>query len=98
MKEYQIIFIILIIIILFKVYRATQGTVENFRFNPIFYNDMDRNVLIRTGIIKKNIKLDKYGGIENANFDVPRAELGNKNCYTVRCPHWIKTGVCWKCD
>lgn len=101
MIEYKIILLILLAIAFIKVcYNYhTRRKRENFlRFNPVFYNDMDRNILIKAGIIKRNIKLDKYNGIENSNFNVPRMELGEQKCYTVKCPHWIKTGICWKCD
>lgn len=101
MIEYKIILIILLSIAFVKVYYNyyIQRKRENFpRFNPVFYNDIDRNILIKTGIIKRNIKLDKYGRIENSNFNLPKIELGEQKCYTVNCPHWIKTGICWKCD
>lgn len=62
-----------------------------------FLNALDRNFLVRdVGTIKRHIRIDKSGNIENINYDVPYQEIGEK-CQIRRCPYWLREGICWYC-
>ena len=96
-----IIAILLIIIFLYK-----ENNKEHAAFlldglyipdNPLGINESNARHFIRTIGIKRHLKIDRFGRIENIWYKPPKPELGEKECHIVPCSPSVKDDICWIC-
>lgn len=97
-----IIFLIIVVLFLMKL-----NDIENWDplldtiyipQNPVDYNEVETRRFIRLIGIDQHVKLDRYDNIDRITYKPPTPELGEKKCFLVNCPSWIKNIGCWKCE